>query len=418
MQEFKRKLSPKTLRKQLSRADPYKGANETQDSTGSLCVSQDNDSSDRLSEDSGAGTPTHGGHRSKPIRSCLTSTSDSFKKSKSAVCQGNSSPTPNGDAMKAPERNGAVHPMPNDSNSSRILKSIEDNHHGDKSVYKAFKERHSPKLQDFSKEAAALKPQALKVVEFPNRILNEHQGHTKVCKSVSEGHHPTHQSSSSRQHQHQPRGTGESQHEAGPSLSNHGNQPNAFTNNVGAMTTIQIDDVVMTPGQIEEMSRSLTEDDAEDSMANSLRSRSIPDSPKVSSLPGSLDRKALGQHLLDDHPQQQQHASVERPLASRGGKLEPPRTLNVREVSKLSKGVFTFPMTCMSAESIGPCSLDVSSIGTGRFSSINKRLGFKALVHEVTKVGRKAFSSNFLCSFTSIWRSPQIVTHTKNRSVL
>ena len=371
-QEFKRKLSPKTLRKQLSRA-------ETQDSTGSLCASQDFDSSDRLSEGSvGTPTKTYKSKSSKvtqPIRSWLSGTSDSGKKSKtSGGSHGCPVQTPNGDTVKTQERNGSVHPMPNDASSSRILKSIEDNHHGDKSVYQAFKEKRSPKLKDVNKEAAAMKPQALKVVEFPDRILNEGQCHVEVSKSASEGHSP---SSSSRQQQQQPqpRVTGESQSEAVPYfLSNHDNTPQAFTNNVVAMTTIQIDSVVMNPGQIEVMSRSLNDADTDE---GDSKTSSAAGSPKVSSLPASLpeslDRKSLRLCQVDDPtlppplPAQQQ-----QPLVAGTGsrqqrtKLEPPRTLNVREVSKLSKGVFTLPSTCMSAESIGPCSLDVSSIGTGK----------------------------------------------------
>ena len=100
--------------------------------------------------------------------------------------------------------------MPNDASSSRILKSIEDNHHGDKSVYQAFKEKRSPKLKDVNQEAAAMKPQALKVVEFPERILNEGQGHVEVSKSASEGHSAS-SSSRQQQQQQQPRVTGESQ---------------------------------------------------------------------------------------------------------------------------------------------------------------------------------------------------------------
>ena len=373
LQEFKRKLSPKTLRKQLSRA-------ETQDSTGSLCASQDFDSSDRLSEGS-AGTPTKT-HKSKslkvtqPIRSWLSGASDSGKKSKtSGGSHGCLVQTPNGDTVKRQERNGSVHPMPNDASSSRILKSIEDNHHGDKSVYQAFKEKRSPKLKDVNQEAAAMKPQALKVMEFPERILTEGQGHVEVSKSASEGHSPS--SSSRQQLQPQPRVTGESQSEAVPFfLSNHGNTPQAFTNNVVAMTTIQIDSVVMSPGQIEAMSRSLNDADTDE---GDSKTSSAAGSPKVSSLPASLpeslDRKSLRLCHVDDlsqqAPVQQQH-----PLVTGTGnrqqrtKLEPPRTLNVREVSKLSKGVFTLPSTCMSAESIGPCSLDVSSIGTGKVTPV------------------------------------------------
>ena len=141
----------------------------------------------------------------------------------------------------------------------------------------------------------------------------------------------------------------------------------------------------MSPGQIEAMSRSLNDADRDegDSTASSAAG-----SPKVSSLPASLpaslpeslDRKSLRLcHVVDDPsvpPPQQQH-----PLVAGTGsrqqrtKLEPPRTLNVREVSKLSKGVFTLPSTCMSAESIGPCSLDVSSIGTGKVYSRSTQQG-------------------------------------------
>ena len=369
-QEFKRKLSPKTLRKQLSRA-------ETQDSTGSLCASQDFDGSDRLSEgSSGTPTKTHKSKSSKvtqPIKSWLSGTSDSGKKSKtSSGSHWHPVQTPNGDTVKPQERNGSVHPMPNDASSNRILKSIEDNHHGDKSVYQAFREKRSPKLKDTNQEeAAGMKPQAVKVVEFPERILNEGQGYVEVSKSASEGHSP---SSSSRQQQ-QPRVTGESQSEAVPFfLSNHGNRPQAFTNNVVARTTIQIDDVVMSPGKIESMSRSLTDADANTDEGGSKAS-STAGSPKVSSLPSSLpeslDRNSLRLcHVVDDPslpaPLQQQHPLVAGMGNRHRTKLEPPRTLNVREVSKLSKGVFTLPSTCMSAESIGPCSLDVSSIGTGK----------------------------------------------------
>ena len=222
-----------------------------------------------------------------------------------------------------------------------------------------------------------MKPQALKVVEFPERILNEGQGHVEVSKSASEGHSA---SSSSRQQQQQqlPRVTGESQSEAVLFLSNHGNTPQAFTNNVVAMTTIQIDSVVMSPGQIEAMSRSLNDADTDE---GDSKASSAAGSPKVSSLPASLpaslpeslDRKSLRLcHVVDDPTLppplslQQQHPLVAGTGNRQRTKLEPPRTLNVREVSKLSKGVFTLPSTCMSAESIGPCSLDVSSIGTGK----------------------------------------------------
>ena len=375
MQEFKRKLSPKTLRKQLSRA-------ETQDSTGSLCASQDFDSSDRLSEGS-AGTPTKtqkskSSKVTQPIRSWLSGTSDSGKKSKaSGGSHGCPVQTPNGDTVKTQERNGSVHPMPNDASSSRILKSIEDNHHGDKSVYQAFKEKRSPKLKDVNQEAAAMKPQALKVVEFPNRILSECQGHVEVSKSASEGHSPSSSSRQQQQQQQQPRVTGESQSTAVPFfLSNHGNTPQAFTNNVVAMTTIQIDSVVMSPGQIEAMSRSLNDADTDE---GDSKASSAAGSPKVSSLPASLpeslDRKSLRLCHVDD-PSQQAPVQQQHPLVTGTGnrqqrtKLEPPRTLNVREVSKLSKGVFTLPSTCMSAESIGPCSLDVSSIGTGKVTPV------------------------------------------------
>ncbi len=99
----------------------------------------------------------------------------------------------------------------------------------------------------------------------------------------------------------------------------------------------------MTPSQIEAMSQSLTE-----SVTDKFSRQSSLDSPRVSSLPGTLDRRTL-------------HLRLEE-VASK--KLEPPRSLNVREVAKLSKGIFAYQS--MSAESIGQCSLDVNSTGTGK----------------------------------------------------
>ena len=375
-------MSPKTLRKQLSRADQYKGVNETQKSRGSLCAFHDF-SPERLSKDSAAdhsGTPTEnkGGQGSESLNasqtmgSSLTGTSDSFKISKSAAWRTNST-QPNGDAVKAQVRNGSVHPMPNDSNSSRILKSIEDNfsHIRDRSVYHAFKERQSPKLKDLNRETVGLKPHTLKVVMFPDKILKNGQGYSRVLICASEGstaHHGVEVSS----RQQQPHGTGESQNKDVPFfLSNRGNIPQAFvTDKIVPMTTMQIGDVVMKPGEIDAMSCSLTEATDADSDSGSKGS-SIADSPKVSSPPGSLDRKTH-RLCLDE----QQDTLVDNHHI----KLEPPHSLNVREVAKLSKGVFAFPSTGMSAESIGPCSLDVSSISTGKIQFIKKSV---ALVREL-----------------------------------
>lgn len=99
----------------------------------------------------------------------------------------------------------------------------------------------------------------------------------------------------------------------------------------------------MTPSQIEAMSQSLTE-----STADKFSRQSSLDSPQMSSLPGTLDRRTL-------------HLRLEEVASKR---LEPPRSLNVREVAKLSKGIFAYQS--MSAESIGQCSLDVNSTGTGK----------------------------------------------------
>ncbi len=250
------------------------------------------------------------------------------------------------------ERNGSVHPMPNDSNANRILKSIQDNHShgGDKSVYHAFKEKHSPKLKDLNKEAAALKPQALKVVEFPDRILQDDgQGHAEV----------TAQGQSSRQHAASGECPGQAVAFSLSQLSPHARPAFTATNTLVTKTLVRIGDLTTASGQIQAMSRSLDADTDEGDKGS--KSSSVCDSPKVSSYPGCLDHRTLRLHRWEDH-QYHHHPLVD----GHHTKLEPPRSLNVREVAKLSKGPFALPRTCVSAESIGPCSLDISSVGTGK----------------------------------------------------
>lgn len=78
------------------------------------------------------------------------------------------------------------------SSSARILKSIEETSQGtnEKSVYRAFKEKQSPRP---STEATSLKPQALRAVEFPDTILHHAGGNTSpgVTQATSASRSPS-----------------------------------------------------------------------------------------------------------------------------------------------------------------------------------------------------------------------------------
>ena len=63
---------------------------------------------------------------------------------------------------------------------SRMLKSIGETTYTDKSVYQAFKDKQSPRHQT---EAASIKPQALRAVEFPDSLLDVHSPGGSNCGS-------------------------------------------------------------------------------------------------------------------------------------------------------------------------------------------------------------------------------------------
>ncbi len=356
----------------MSRTDQCKDAARAQTSSGSLCASQD-ESSDRLSVDSTtdqSGTPTNQKgpkYTFKPVKAAQSVSHESNGEARLETA-GNIDPRQQtaGSMKPQSDRNGSVHPMPYDSNSHRILKSIQDSQSGDKSVYQAFKEKHSPKLKDLTNnEAAVLKPQAFKVVEFPDKILagkeqESDRNDSGAALSSAPGrpwHRPTGESHSTDTattfYSHRNRGFSAPQA--------FGSSTPATTNTVVDKTMIpRLGDVVMAAGpHAQALSRSLDAD--EETGVPTVQDRkasSVENSPKVS----SAERRALRLRLLGELGHQHQCLLVDK----QGAKLEPPRSLNVREVAKLSKGVFAFPSTCASAESIGPCSLDISSVSTGK----------------------------------------------------
>ncbi len=190
--DLKRKMSPKTHRKHLTPADQLKSGCASAGSMDSSFGGSLEDSFDRLSVDSGdhSGTPTHKPHKSKATKGSPIKHSDSSKKYKSSSStshmqsvQPSQTQSTSGTQDKT---NGMAHPMPSDSTSTRILKSIEDNLHihslngnKEKSVYQAFKDKQSPKIlkKGKGKEALSMKSQALKVVDIPDTMLNRELGH-------------------------------------------------------------------------------------------------------------------------------------------------------------------------------------------------------------------------------------------------
>ena len=90
------------------------------------------------------------------------------------------------------------------------------------------------------------------------------------------------------------------------------------------------------------------------------------DSPKVASLPGTLTR-LTSKGVPPAEPMSAGSAILARQRSEHGNTggsrrpFEPPKTLDVRKVAKLQKGVFMFPN--MSAESIGQCSVNLYTSG-------------------------------------------------------
>lgn len=174
---FFKRMSPKSIRRSSKGSQKSRGS-ATPDSSNNSLQAVFCDSADELSFDSdqsGSGKQKKKSPRHSPIRNFL---GQSFRKSRSKegisssasnsneaiLTKGSKSPTYGSDT------NGEVtaYSPTMTSESSRILKSIENNSQAEKNVYQAFKEKQSPKRVS---EAISMKPQALKAVEFPEEVL-------------------------------------------------------------------------------------------------------------------------------------------------------------------------------------------------------------------------------------------------------
>ena len=227
---FFRKMSPKSLRKSSKSSNASKYTNSTFSSSNSINPSESGSIESSKSKNKSP--------KSSPLKV--------KKKPQSSTKVGTS---------------GTPSPVQGEQ-SLRILRSIKDSSEAqqERSVYQTFKEKQSLATS----EGVALKPQALRAVEFPDNLLEPSPPNESLPKIVMDG----------------------------PSSPKH-----------------------------------------------------MQDTPPEITLAPTPRRPPI--------PKQRSHESQEGP--------RPPRTLNVREVAKLSRGMWQFP--CMSFESIGQCSLDMYTTG-------------------------------------------------------